>query len=191
MNRKLALAAQISLCASALFFALSFYVYGDGNRRPVEEPLPGPTFEVAAPFSLTTSGQFRLEAIVPVKIDPKEIGMPEQPSIPCDLVLSLEGPGGFKTEQSIYHLRHGGRYYFGMTDIYEAEPTELLTRGDYKFQLSNHGTNSTLESRGAMVRFMRIERPTESFLNAMLIRGLGWLTLAVGLLSTIAVWVRK
>lgn len=191
MNRALAIFAHAALAASAGFFVLSVYRFSDWNWRPVEEPFPGPGFAVAAAFNVSNSGKYRLQVLVPVKIDKNEVGMAEQPPIPCNVLLSLQGPGGFHTEQRISELRHASRYYFGKTDTYAAEPIDLDATGEYEAQISNIGAPGTLGERGAMLQFTRFEHPTESFLASALVRGTGWLLLIAGLISAIASWRRS
>ena len=191
MKRALPIIGHVALAASALLFALSVYQFGDWNWRPVEEPYPGPGFTVSANFRITNAGKYRVEVLVPVKIDKSESGMAEQPPIPCNALLSIRGPEGFHAEQRISELRHAGRYYFGKTDTYVAEPVDLVTTGAYQVDISNAGAPGPLSDRGGMLQFTRFEHPTESFLAGALVRGAGWLFLAVGLVSAIASWRRS
>lgn len=188
MNRALAAYAHVVLALSVGFFVLSIYRFGDSNWRPVEGPFPGAGFAVAASFKITNASRYRLELIVPVKIDKGEVGMSEQPPIPCNVLLSLQGPDGFHTEQAISQLRHAGRYYFGKTDTYAAEPLDLVATGEYQVNLSNMTAPGVLEERGAMFQFTRFEHSTESSLASTLVRGAGWFFLVAGLILAIASW---
>lgn len=117
--------------------------------------------------------------------------MAEQPPISCNVLLSLKGPKGFHIEQRISQLRHTGRYYFGKTDTYAADAVGLVPTGEYQLEIANMGTPGPLGDRGAMLQFTRFEHPTESFLASTLVRGVGWLFLAVGLISVITSWMRR
>ena len=173
--------AFVSLTLSAACFALSTY-----GGSPAKAALPGPGLETADLFSVTTSARYRLEALVPSK-GPRPLALPALAAIPCKLLVTLEGPEGFKSEQTITALAHAGDFAWGKTDIYVAttEPIELKS-GSYTFRLANLGAPGELQERGAMVTFGTFERPTEAYLQGTLVRGAGWLFLAVGVAS--ALW---
>ncbi len=175
------------LVASAVFFALSLYVFGEWNQSPVTLPLPGPGLVVATPFSITTAGSFRLEATVPVKIDPSEVALTDLPPVNCLLDLQIEGADGFKIHQPITSFEYGGQFGFGNTDIYVSKPINLPHGGDYTFRISNQGSAPVFGQSGALISFERFERPTESFLLAGLVRLLAWIMLALGIVG--ATWI--
>ena len=188
MKRKLAIFAQVALAVSAVCFASALYRFNDWNWRPVVEPFPGPGFEVASAFQITSTGKYRVEVLVPAKTDKNEVAMRTQPPIPCNILLSLDGPDGFRVEQTITQLTHSGRYYFGETDIYDTEPIEVSTTGSFTIHILNKGELGALGQKGAMLQFTQFEHPTEFYLLSALVRSAGWFFLSVGFVAGIVSW---
>ncbi|MGO9483418.1 MAG: hypothetical protein ACLPX9_02370 [Rhodomicrobium sp.] len=180
-----------ALVISSVCFACSLYVTSSRNWEPLELPFPGPGFEVADVFTITTSGLFRMEAVVPVHIDPNERALPELEPLNYKLMLEIDGPNGIKIEQDISSLRHSGRFYFGKVDYYESDALTLPSIGNYEFHLKNVGAAETCPNTGAMVRLTRFYRPTEFVLAAGIVEGLGWIALVVGAIGAFWLAIRS
>ena len=174
------LLATLCFALAAVGFALTSYVFSDWNIRPATLPLPGSGHAVASPFSITTSGEFRLEVEVPRPADYKEpVSLPELPAIPVSLRMQIEQSGRSAANLFITSLRHAGAYSFGNVDFYYAEPAIRLPRGEYDIRLV------ALEPApspvgGAIVHFSRVSRPTEAFLAAAFVRWVSWAALIAG-----------
>jgi hypothetical protein len=173
--------AFAALATAAASFAAAIYLTGPENWRPVQLPLPGPGLEVATPFEIMTAGNFRLEVQVPMQ--PGSSTQPlnsNAPRVSSNFHLTIEGPDGFRNDQSVTEFVGGSRYVWGNIEYYSAEPLALPQRGNYKFRLANLGQAGTFQERGAMAIFTRYQHSTEAYLESSLLRSLGWIMLCCG-----------
>jgi hypothetical protein len=161
MTRALNRSTNILLASSALCFALSLYVFGDWNNRPVALPMPAPGLQVAAPFNVATSGAFQLRITIPMTQN-VSAGLPVQAPIFACLRMTINGPDGFKKEESIKYLHSSGHYEYGKLDFFESAPVSLPSRGDYDLRLQNCDSPSAAYHYGAMVEFIRKGNPTDA-----------------------------
>jgi hypothetical protein len=179
--------AFIALAVSAITFSVDVYITSDWNRTPIMLPLPGPGLEVAAPFTVTTGGNFRLEAQVPSKPEAQVSGdMRALPPIRCKFNIFLEGLDGFKSQSVIEELTHSGEIQSEKMSLFSSGGLTVPQGGGYSFRLANLGCGDPLQFRGGMVMLTRYDRPTERYLGAQLSRAIGWLTLIIGIIC--AVW---
>jgi hypothetical protein len=164
-----------------------FYVNSEWNWAPVRSPLLGPALAVASPFEITTGGKFTIQADVPVaEAANSGPGLPESPPAACQLEVRIEGSNGFRATIPIVRFTSSGGYPFGKTESFSSGQDVELSRGSYVFRLINRGTTTPFGERGAMVTFTRFLHPTESYLQGVLLRGVGWFGLIVGIVAACA-----
>jgi len=168
------LLATLCFALAAFGFALTSYVFSGWNTTPATLPLPGPGHAVASPFDITTSGTFGLEVEVPRPANYKEpVALPELPAIPVSLRLQIEQAGKNVADLHVSSLRNIGAYSFGNVDLYSAEPTVRLTRGEYDIRLTAQA-QTPVPAGGAIVYFSRVRPLTEAFLEAAFVRWASW-----------------
>jgi len=166
-----------SLVASSLAFAAAFYFASDWNWAPAQLPVPGPGLAVEVPFEITTPGKFHIEARVPVRT--RDIAIEDLPMVSCRLDISIELDDS-STRQTfvITEFRAGGR---GALDEYYARPEVTLKRGSYVLTVRNAASLSPFASTGGMLTFTRFMHPTEFYLQGVLLRGIGFGGLLLGI----------
>ena len=150
------------------------------NWNPVNLPVPGVNQIIKYPFSVASSGRYRLEVATPITIAKDALALPEIPPIECDLSLSVENDHGFKNQQTVKLLRHSSRYEFGGLDYFVGEPIEIPRRGEYEIVISNHAIVEMLSTNGAMISLARYEKPVEWLLGWWLMDKLGYVFLLMG-----------
>lgn len=180
--RALRIIAFAVLVGSALAFATVVYVNDQWNWEPVQVPIPGPGLAVADPFEITTGGRFAIDATVPVA-DKPGFGLPESPPVACQLDVQIDGPNALRATIPIVQFRSSGGYPAGKTESFSSGKYFELSRGRYDFRLTNRGTTTPFGDRGATVSLTRFERPTEFYLQGVLLRGFGWFGLIAGIIA--------
>ena len=171
----------VALLIATLSFAATTYFENESNWRPVELPLPGPGLEVAAPFEIATAGRFELEVQVPqARTSSADLTL-----VHCDLQVILDGPHKLHVVHRITELRRGGSYDYGKIDLYESRSLTLERSGDYQIHVANKGSQQPFGERGAVVALTRYEHPTEAYLRGVLLRAIGWIALASGLIGAV------
>lgn len=137
--------------------------------------------DVKSWFHIVTSGSFRLHVETPRTAA-------EETRVPCNLRVTITSSAGRKTVMKIDHLEHAGQT--SCIDSWESRSLNLSQPGDYDISLANEGA-TLFADRGAIAFLERDYRPTETYLRMVLTRGIGWLTLALGIfMAALAVRTR-
>jgi len=172
---RLWICSVVSLLIACGVFIFATYVNGDANWEPIHLPLPAGGVEAVSSFQISTSGSFHLSVDTPRTAAAED-------HVACHLRVVITDNSDHKTAMHIDHLRAAAT----MQGIQEWEsPPFRVSRGDYHITLSNEGA-TLFPDRGAMVTLQRDEpHPTETYLRNWLMRGVGWLALAVGVLTAL------
>jgi hypothetical protein len=172
--------APLLLAGSALAFAASAYVYADWNLEPWTLPVSGDGITVRTPFSLATSGTFHVRLSVPTTSQSVDSQEPHWSGSPC-LIMQTDAEDAPGTPAMLRTFRAAGLYVYGGLAYYESEDVVRIAAGSHTVSLR------TCQPGVANQFFVSLERagePTGQFVSALLVRGLGWLLLVVGIAAT-------
>jgi hypothetical protein len=175
------------LAISAIAFAGAVYLTDYSSWAPLTLPMPGPGLKIDASFVVSTSDKFRFEAGVPISVPGDGLHLPELPPVACDLEAQILQKGQPLRTARIRSFEYGGR---GTTELYSSDVVIELRRGTYELRLLNRGTSQPFGQSGALLWLTRFVRPAEAYLQGVLLRGIGWFALALGVLSIVIVEVR-
>lgn len=165
----------------------ALYVWTPSNWRPVELPLPSPGIEVAAPFQLSTGGRFQFQVKTPDLADPAAAGFSQQPDVTCRIQIAITGANGQITKQVLDRFRHGGRDYFGKIDYYfDSRAPFALPRGQYTVRVRTESDAVLFRAQGAILELERVAEPSGAAVFGMLLRGLSFALVVVGLVIFVA-----
>lgn len=161
----------MSLLIACAAFIVTAYIDADWNRQPIQLPLPAAGIDVKSWFHIMTSGSFHLHVETPRTAA-------DETSVPCNLRVTITSGSGRKTVMKIDDLEHLAQT--SGIDWWESQSLNLSRPGDYDISLANEGA-TLFADRGAIAFLERDYRPTETYLRMVLTRGIGWLTLTLGI----------
>jgi hypothetical protein len=170
--------AQFLFAASALAFAASTYVFAGWNDVPWVLPVPGDGSIVKTPFFISTPGNFRVRISVPTRSETVESPVPPGFRPPC-LMLSLDS----KTDTELNAFRSAGLFVYGGLAYYESEKELHVGFGKHTVALKACAPAPRGQS---FVEFQRAGEPAAMAVGGWLVRGAGWVLLALGGLATLA-----
>jgi len=186
MKQTFPVSVPLLLVGSALAFAASTYVYADWNVVPWTLPVSGDGITVRAPFTLATSGTFRVRLSVPTTSESVDSPEPHWSGPPC-LSMQTDAEDAPGKPVMLRTFTAAGLYVYGGLAYYESEDAVRIAAGSHTVSLR------TCEPGIANQFFVSLERtgePTTQYLSALLVRGVGWLLLALGVATTALTYLR-
>ena len=161
------------VAAGTACLAFAIYLRSAEEWRPVEVPMPGAGLQVAMPFYLRAPGRFQLMVTVPEL--PAHVGaFRERSSVECNILISVEGPAGMRSEQAVRSFRHAAEYQFGGVHMYAGGEIALPAKGDYTFRISNASEVPLFRNNGALLSVERLAEPKEWMVGTTLARRVGF-----------------
>lgn len=175
--------SALMFAVAACVFIYMTYVDTAQNWTPVYLPWPGSRLEVREAFDITASGDYRLEAVVPMRAeDRRAVSLRSGPPVRPQLHVTIEGPRNFVLRQTIRQLELGA--WSGSTLEHWYGPViRLPHRGRYTLRVVSDAPEPF--GRGAMLVLGRFANTTSAILLGTLIRAIGWTALAIGALCVL------